>query len=119
PVGTFRNVLPAHGLWEAFDAFAISGEVGVEKPAARMFRAALQQLGIAPADYGRTLMVGNYLARDIKGANALGMISVWLDWAPRRPKVPAEARERPRYRIQQPLDLLPLLDELERQGAGS
>jgi HAD superfamily hydrolase (TIGR01549 family) len=119
PVGTFRNVLPAHGLWEAFDAFAISGEVGVEKPAARMFQTALQQLGITPADYDRTLMVGNYLARDIKGANALGMISVWLDWAPRRPKIPADASERPRYRIQQPLDLLPLLDELERQGAGS
>ena len=118
PTGTFRNVLPAHGLWDAFDAFAISGEVGVEKPDARMFRAALDQLGIAPAEYGRTLMLGNYLARDIKGANALGMISVWLDGAPRRPKIPVDASERPHYTIKQPLDLLPLLDELEQRGVG-
>ena len=86
PSGTFRNVLTQHHLYHYFDAFAISGEVGVEKPDARMFQSALQQLQIEPTDYGRVLMVGNYLARDIKGANALGLISVWLDRAPRRRK---------------------------------
>jgi putative hydrolase of the HAD superfamily len=117
PTGTFRNVLPAHGLWEIFDAFAISAEVGVEKPAAKIFHHALAQLQIEPADYNRVLMVGNNLERDIKGANALGIISVWLDWAPRRPKLPADASEVPHYVIQEPGQLLALVDELENRHA--
>jgi len=85
------------------------------KPDARIFQYALQQLGIAPADYGRVIMVGNNLERDIKGANALGMVSVWLDWAPRRAKIPADASEQPRYTIKTPLELLPLLERLEHE----
>ena len=114
PAGTFRNVLGQHGLYPLFDALAISGEVGVEKPAALIFHHALQHLGIELDDYSRVIMVGNNLARDIKGANALGLISVWLDWAPRRPKVPVDASEAPHFTIKQPLELLTILEELER-----
>jgi putative hydrolase of the HAD superfamily len=112
--GTYFNVLKQHALYGCFDAFAISDYLGVEKPDRRMFTYALDLLGIAPEAYGRTIMVGNYLARDIKGANAAGMISVWLDWAPRRPKVPADASEIPHYRIEQPLELLKVIDSLEQ-----
>jgi hypothetical protein len=42
------------------------------------------------------------------------MISVWLDWAPRRSKVPATPLEVPQYTIKAPLDLLPLIEALER-----
>jgi putative hydrolase of the HAD superfamily len=72
-------------------------------------------LQIDPADYGRVVMVGNNLERDIKGANALGLITVWLDWAPRRSKIPADASEVPQYTIKRPDALLALLDQLERQ----
>lgn len=113
--GTYRNVLAQHGIYTCFDTLAISDLVGVCKPDPRMFVAALDALGIAPADYGRTMMVGNYLARDIKGANALGMVSVWLDWAPRRPKAPVDASETPHYTIRQPLELLTVIDQLERR----
>jgi len=99
PAATFHNVLTQHGLYDCFDAFAISEQVGVEKPDPRMFVHALEQLGIRPEDYGRVMMVGNNLARDIKGANALGIIGVWLDWAPRRSKTPADTSEIPRYTI--------------------
>lgn len=116
PVGSFENILAQHGLRAYFDAFAISGEVGVSKPDARMFHHALTQLGIAPADYGRVIMVGNNLERDIKGANALGIVSVWLDWAPRRAKIPADASEQPQYTIKLPLDLLSLLKQLEDEN---
>ena len=58
-------------------------------------------------------MVGNNLERDIAGANALGLISVWLDWAPRRSKTPADALEVPDYTIKSPLELLGVLDRLE------
>jgi HAD superfamily hydrolase (TIGR01549 family) len=108
--GTYRNVLGQHGLYDLFDAFAISEELGCEKPDPRLFEHALQQLGIGPEEYGRVLMVGNNLARDVKGANRLGLVSVWLDWAPRRAKVPADAWEAPRYTIKEPLQLLDLLN---------
>ncbi len=60
-------------------------------------------------------MVGNHLARDIKGANALSMISVWLDWSPRRAKIPADETETPRYTIKQPLELLQVIERLEQE----
>lgn len=114
--GTYKNVLTQHGLFDLFDAFAISEEVGVEKPDPQMFTSALSQLGIKPEHFGRTLMVGNYLARDIKGANQIGMISVWLDWAPRRSKVPADQTEVPQYVIKKPLELFEVIKEIEERG---
>jgi putative hydrolase of the HAD superfamily len=113
PSGTFRNVLTQHGLYDLFDTFAISQEVGAEKPDARMFRHALDQLGITAADYERVVMVGNHLSRDVKGANALGIISVWLNWSPRRHKIPLDASEIPQHTILTPADLLPLLERIE------
>jgi putative hydrolase of the HAD superfamily len=100
---SFRNILPI----DAFDALAISEIVGAEKPDARMFRCALDALGVQAHE---SLMLGNYLARDVKGANALGILSVWLDWSPRRPKVPADETEIPRHTIREPLELLSILD---------
>ncbi len=119
PVGTFRNVLTQHQLYDAFEVMAISGELGFVKPDARIFHYALQQLGIPPDQSARVLMVGNNLERDIKGANALGIISVWLDWAPRRSKIPADASEQPCYTIKTPLELLPLLAQLEQTARQS
>lgn len=114
PAGTFHNILTQHALYHAFDAFAISQEVGAAKPDPLIFHHALAQLNISDADYYRVVMVGNNLERDIRGANALGMISVWLDWAPRRAKVPKDTSEIPQYTINAPLDLLPLIDQLEQ-----
>lgn len=114
PAATFHNVLGHFGLFDLFDAYAISGEIGVEKPDAGMFRHALDTLGIGPDDYGRTIMVGNNLERDVAGANALGMVSVWIDWAPRRNKVPANELEQPDYQIKTPLELLSLIPLIEQ-----
>jgi HAD superfamily hydrolase (TIGR01549 family) len=113
PPETFSNLLTQHGLYGYFEAFAISGRLGYTKPDLRIFAHALDQLGIPREAYGRTLMLGNNLARDVKGANALGIISVWLDWGPRRPKVPADESEAPRYRIGQPLELLQVIELVE------
>ena len=113
PTDTFRNVLTQHGLIDLFDVMAISEEVGVCKPDPRMFRAALDALGVPEADYGGVVMVGNHLGRDIRGANALGLVSVHLRWSPRRSKVPADPAEAPAYTIDTPMELLRLLDRLE------
>lgn len=113
PVGTFHNIFTQHKLLHLFDVFAISGAIGVEKPDARMFHSALEQLNIPQQAYPRTLMLGNNLERDIKGANALDIISVWIDWAPRRSKIPADASEVPQYTIRNPLELLAVIDQIE------
>ncbi|QPC84258.1 HAD family hydrolase [Phototrophicus methaneseepsis] len=114
PCDTFTNNLGPYDLYNLFDAYAISETVGVSKPDARMFRCALEQLGIEEGDYGRVVMVGNVLERDVKGANELGLISVWLNWSPRRNKIPVDANEVPQYTLHNPLELLDLLDELEK-----
>ena len=114
--GTYRNVLLHYGLYDLFDAHTISEEVGVEKPDAGMFHDAMRRLGIGPEGYGRVVMLGNNLERDVKGANQVGMISVWLDWSPRRSKTPADAAEVPRYTIKLPLELLAVMDSLEADG---
>jgi FMN phosphatase YigB (HAD superfamily) len=115
PVATFQNNLGPFGLYTLFDAYAISEAVGVSKPGAAIFHHALQQLAVDPQDYGNVVMVGNHLGRDIKGANQLGIISVWLDWSPRRAKVPANPSEEPDFTIGQPMELLQVLDQLEHE----
>jgi putative hydrolase of the HAD superfamily len=71
--GTYKNVLSQHGLFDLFGAFAISDELNIEKPDPRMFRSALDAMGISPDAYRDVVMVGNNLQRDIKGANAMGV----------------------------------------------
>lgn len=112
PVATFENVLTQHGLYGYFDAFAISETVGVDKPNARMFQAALDGLNIVPVDYAETIMVGNNLERDIAGANAFGLTTVFLAWSDKRRKTPESDLEKPDYTIQTPLELLDILDHL-------
>jgi putative hydrolase of the HAD superfamily len=110
--GTYRNVLGMHGLFDLFSAFAISEHLGVEKPHRRMFEHALIQLGIPEPEWGSVAMVGNNLSRDIRGANALGLISIWLVWNRRYPLVCADELETPRYQVSTAEDLATLLDAL-------
>ena len=71
-----RQKIAASGLGAYFEAIVVSGEVGVGKPDAAVFRVALDQLGAAPVE---ATMVGDTLARDIAGARAVGIRSVWLN----------------------------------------
>ncbi len=110
--GTYRNVLGMHGLMDAFDVFAISDHLGVEKPHRRMFQHALDGLGVPQGRYGDVVMVGNNLARDIRGANALGLTTVWLVWNQRYPLVCADDDERPDYQVSSADGLMRLLEAL-------
>ncbi len=78
-----------------------------------MFTHALDQLGVTSSEYPRCIMVGNRLDRDVKGANDLGLISVWLNWSPRGRKSPEDRSEEPRFTIHTPLELLEVLGEVE------
>ncbi|MCI3927679.1 HAD family hydrolase [Paenibacillus sp. TRM 82003] len=109
---SFQNMFRQHGIYDCFDAFITSEHVRASKPSPRMFKAAMGALDLEPADAGRIVMVGNNLSRDIRGANALGLTSVHLDWTPRYPRTPADESERPDYVIHEPLELLELVERL-------
>lgn len=113
PRQTFLNLLTHHGLWDHFDAHIISGDIGATKPDARMFDAALAAAGLSRADAWRTVMVGNNLSRDICGANALGIASVFMAWSTLRSHAPADPSEVPDYRIASPSELPGLIDQHE------
>jgi putative hydrolase of the HAD superfamily len=113
------NVLRQHGLLDLFEHLAISEVVGaaagvasIDKPDPRIFRAALDALGIPERDYGRVVMVGNNLARDIVGANRLGLISIFFHWNERRRTQPLTAEETPRYTVSSARELVELVASL-------
>ena len=57
-------------------------------------------------------MVGNNLARDVRGANQVGITSVYLNWTTRYPRTPADPLEEPDYTITEPLELSGLAERL-------
>jgi HAD superfamily hydrolase (TIGR01549 family) len=80
--GACENVLAQHGLEDCFAHRTISEELGVEKPHQSMFVTTCQALKIPP---GRLVMVGNHYYRDIEGAQAVGMATIWFHWNDRYP----------------------------------
>ena len=74
--GNLEDILRAEGLGSLFAATADSGAVGSVKPDSAIFRHALVRLGV---DSVNAMMVGDSLARDIRGAEGLGMTHAWLD----------------------------------------
>jgi putative hydrolase of the HAD superfamily len=80
-----REKLAASGFERYFDVIAVSGEVGVGKPAAPIYRHTIDMLGVPAA---AAAMIGDSLERDVIGARAAGLHAVWLNRARRPP--PAE-----------------------------
>ena len=70
----FREDLRAAGLDVGWEATVVSVEVGYLKPHPEIYRRALSDLQIEPRD---ALMVGNSLAEDIAGAQAVGIDAAW------------------------------------------
>ena len=68
---------------ECFSATVISGEVGVGKPDPAVFKTVLDGLGTEPAT---TVMIGDSWNRDIEGAEAVGMRSVWISNGRKTPR---------------------------------
>ena len=64
------------GLAPYLDFVVTSGEVGVEKPHAPIFREALRRSGAAPED---TIHVGDQLTSDVAGAMNVGIGPVLID----------------------------------------
>jgi HAD superfamily hydrolase (TIGR01549 family) len=73
---TQREALRVLNIEHRFGAVAISGELGVAKPDARIFRVALDRLGFDPANAWH---IGDDLNTDVAGAKAAGLTAVWLN----------------------------------------
>jgi len=113
---TPENVLSQHGLRELFEVLAISEIVGVSKPDPGLFRTALNALAIPEADYGRVVMVGNNLERDIAGANRLGLISIFYHLNDRRRTHPTTPDEIPSYTVGSAAELSDVIAHLDKKG---
>lgn len=70
-----REALERDGLADAFEVWAVSEDVGLEKPDPRLFVLALERAGAEPA---RAAMVGDRLDHDVRPAKAVGMRAVWV-----------------------------------------
>lgn len=98
---TTDGVLEALGLDGFFDTVVFSHRVGMAKPDPRIYRLALARLGV---EAGAALFVGDGANREIEGARAVGLRTVYVR---RRPEVlPAD------HTVHELSELLPLLDTL-------
>jgi putative hydrolase of the HAD superfamily len=59
-----------------FETIIISGDHGFGKPDQRIFRLALERLNVAPHE---AVMIGDSLNRDIAGAHAAGIQTIWIN----------------------------------------
>lgn len=112
---SFKNILTDNGLYDYFATMVYSETVKAYKPSSRMFKAAIGALDLTEQDCSRIVMVGNNLSRDIKGANEMGITSIFLSWTPRYPKLHTDESEIPDYTISDPLELIDLVEKLNQQ----
>jgi FMN phosphatase YigB (HAD superfamily) len=114
---SFKNILTQNGLYDYFTTMVYSETVKASKPSPRMFKAAIGALDLSEQDCYRIVMVGNNLSRDVKGANQMGITSIFLSWTPRYPKLHADESEIPQYTISHPLELIELVEQLNEKLA--
>jgi len=74
--GWLKTLLDHLEIRELFDVIAISGDLGWEKPDARIFEWAMNEAGVEP---GNSLHVGDSPNFDAQPAHDLGMVGVLLD----------------------------------------
>lgn len=70
-----REKLAGCGVAHLFEASIVSGEIDCGKPDPGIFRHICRELGVGPTE---CVMVGDNPARDVAGAMAAGMKSVWV-----------------------------------------
>jgi len=71
-----RKKISRFELGDLFDAVLVEGELGFGKPDVRVYRRALNALGVEPAD---AWMVGDHLEFDVGAPQRLGMSGIWID----------------------------------------
>ncbi len=69
PADGLRSILRQHGLYDYFDYFAFSDEVGASKPAANGFQAVAEAFGVPPSSI---VHVGDRQETDVDGIQRFG-----------------------------------------------
>lgn len=114
-IESFEVVYRVMDLYDCFEQRVYSEAVGQHKPHPAMFECALEKMGLTRADCGRILMVGNNLERDVAGANAMGIHSVFIDQSPRYPKTTDDPQAQPEFTIHGMDELPELALQLDAQ----
>ena len=114
---SFKNMFIQNGIFEYFYAFVVSELLNVCKPDARMFKCALGAAGLDSCDVDKAIMIGNNLARDIKGANEMNIASVHYKWSPRYEHTPSDESETPRYVITEFSQIADVIKQFENESA--
>ena len=102
------------GIARFMDGVYISEKVGASKPSARIFDAALRDLGVN--DRSRVLVVGDDLLADIRGGQSAGLDTCWVNFDGRE----NESGVEPKYTIGSYEALYRIVmepEELENLGA--
>ena len=73
--GPWISELDRAGVASAFEWMVFSSDGPYTKPSARIFDSILQA---CPDDKSRILMIGDSLKRDVGGAKAVGIKSLWI-----------------------------------------
>ncbi|NNF05593.1 MAG: HAD-IA family hydrolase [Candidatus Eisenbacteria bacterium] len=98
-------------LHHLFDAVVTFEDTGVRKPEKEPFVEALRRLEVAPEE---TLMIGDWPDRDVAGASALGMVTVFArygySWS--RDRAPIEEHP-PNYEIDDISELVGIVEKLK------
>jgi FMN phosphatase YigB (HAD superfamily) len=105
--GNLDRVIAEAGMGKVVGAIADSGRLGIHKPDAGIFTAALGQLGVSADD---AAMVGDSLDKDCAPARRIGMKTVWL-----RHRDADENREQPGHLADFTIGALTELEHLEWQ----
>jgi HAD superfamily hydrolase (TIGR01549 family) len=87
-----RGLLEAAGLDRHFEALLLSDEIKVAKPDERIFRMALDALGLEP---DQVAMLGDRLDLDVEPARRIGMLAVRIRRGPFAIQEPLHDDERP------------------------
>ncbi|WP_135821143.1 HAD family hydrolase [Halostella litorea] len=77
PVRAQRDKLATLGWEGLFDAVVVTGDLAAGKPDVRAFDAALDRLGVAPAE---AAYVGDEVEADVRGASEAGLAVVQVVW---------------------------------------
>ncbi len=110
---SFDNVYVAADRRDLFEGWVTSEAVGVQKPAAEMLDAAFRAMGLSDQDKQSVVMIGNNLKKDIAGANAYGIRSIWVKWSPRYFHTIEQPDWQPTYTAENPHAVIALLQMME------
>lgn len=104
-----RPELEELGIAQRVPHVTVSGEHGIRKPDERLFRDALQALGVT-AD--RAVYVGNDPFRDVHGAQAAGMRAILV--GDKKAAATMPVGHKPDGRVKQVRDVIPVIEALAR-----